>query len=70
MLILSLMELLTCSLCCPQTQNSYILTIKGIDMDGAPEGLTGTGTIHIKVADINDNRPRLEKDEVPTLTFI
>ncbi len=51
-------------LCCPQTQASYILTVKGTDMDGAPGGNTGTGTIHVKVVDINDNIPTLEKDEV------
>lgn len=33
-------------------------------MDGAPNGNTGTGTMHIIVMDINDNRPVLEKDEV------
>lgn len=33
-------------------------------MDGAPGGNTGTGTIHVKVVDINDNIPTLDKDEV------
>lgn len=33
-------------------------------MDGALGGNTGTGTIHVKVVDINDNRAKLEKDEV------
>lgn len=33
-------------------------------MDGAPSGKSGTGTIEIKVIDINDNVPTLEKDEV------
>nr|XP_046247929.1 desmoglein-3-like [Scatophagus argus] len=46
-----------------ERQSSYILTIKGTDMDGAAEGNTGTGTVHVKILDINDNRPRLEKDE-------
>lgn len=33
-------------------------------MDGAPNGNIGTGTVEIKVLDINDNVPTLEKDEV------
>lgn len=33
-------------------------------MDGAPGGNAGTGTVEIKVLDINDNVPTLEKDEV------
>lgn len=33
-------------------------------MDGAPSGNTGTTTVNVKVADINDNMPTLEKDEV------
>ncbi|XP_041791132.1 desmoglein-1-like [Chelmon rostratus] len=46
-----------------EKQSLYNLTIKGTDMGGAPGGNTGTGTILIKVADINDNKPVLEKDE-------
>ena len=33
-------------------------------MDGAPSGNTGTTQVKIKVVDINDNLPVLEKDEV------
>lgn len=33
-------------------------------MGGEPGGLTGTGTVEIKVLDINDNIPTLEKSEV------
>lgn len=38
-------------------------------MDGAPGGNTGTGTMHVIVVDINDNKPTLEKDEVSALTL-
>ncbi|KAM3876231.1 desmoglein-2.1-like [Diretmus argenteus] len=43
--------------------SSYVLTIKGTDMDGAPGGNTGNTTVNVKVVDINDNMPALEKDE-------
>ncbi|XP_029988608.1 desmoglein-2-like [Sphaeramia orbicularis] len=46
-----------------ERQSSYTLTIRGVDMDGAPKGNTGTGTIVVRVTDINDNPPKLEKDE-------
>ncbi|KAK2908364.1 hypothetical protein Q8A73_009437 [Channa argus] len=41
----------------------YKLVIKGTDCEGGAEGLTGTGTVQIKVLDINDNIPTLEKSE-------
>ncbi|XP_060773604.1 desmoglein-2.1-like isoform X3 [Neoarius graeffei] len=43
--------------------DSYTLIVQGVDMDGAPSGNTGTGTVKIKVLDINDNAPTIEKDE-------
>ncbi|XP_017544729.1 uncharacterized protein LOC108416204 isoform X2 [Pygocentrus nattereri] len=46
-----------------ETLDSYTLIVQGVDMDGAPNGNTGTGTVEIKVLDINDNVPTLEKDE-------
>ncbi|AWP11355.1 Hypothetical protein SMAX5B_016356 [Scophthalmus maximus] len=46
-----------------ETYDSYKLVIKGIDLGGAAGGLTGTGTVEIKVLDINDNIPTLEKSE-------
>ncbi|KAM9365904.1 desmoglein-2.1 [Pholidichthys leucotaenia] len=46
-----------------ETIDSYTLVVKGVDMDGAPGGLSGTGTIHINVTDINDNLPTLEENE-------
>ncbi|KAK3542155.1 hypothetical protein QTP86_016442 [Hemibagrus guttatus] len=42
--------------------DSYTLIVQAVDMDGAPNGNTGTGTVEIKVLDINDNVPTLEKD--------
>ncbi|XP_048858554.1 desmoglein-4-like [Brienomyrus brachyistius] len=43
--------------------SSYVLTVKATDMNGHPGGLTGTGTVTVKVLDINDNMPTLEKDQ-------
>ncbi|XP_029102309.1 desmoglein-2-like [Scleropages formosus] len=45
-----------------ETQDSYKLTIKGTDLDGAVNGNTGTGTVVVNILDINDNLPVLEKD--------
>lgn len=50
--------------CLQQTFDFYKLVIKGTDMGGAAGGLTGTGTVEIRVLDINDNIPTLEKSEV------
>lgn len=47
-----------------QTQETYTLTIKGTDMNGRPEGLSGTGKVVIKIKDVNDNIPTLEKSYV------
>lgn len=33
-------------------------------MNGQPGGMTGTGEIEIKILDINDNIPTLEKESV------
>ncbi|KAL1022682.1 hypothetical protein UPYG_G00030970 [Umbra pygmaea] len=46
-----------------ETIDSYTLIVQGTDMNGAPGGLTGTGTVNIKVLDINDNVPTLEKEQ-------
>lgn len=43
--------------------DQYILTVKGKDLNGKPEGNTGTGTVTINVQDVNDNLPTLEKEE-------
>ncbi|XP_041659024.1 desmoglein-2-like [Cheilinus undulatus] len=45
-----------------ETQDTYRLTIKAADLDGLPGGNTGTGQIEIKLLDINDNIPTLEKE--------
>uniref|UniRef100_A0A4W5NDA5 Cadherin domain-containing protein n=1 Tax=Hucho hucho TaxID=62062 RepID=A0A4W5NDA5_9TELE len=45
-----------------ETQDTYILTVKGSDMNGAMGGNSGTGQVVIKILDINDNIPTLEKE--------
>ncbi|XP_046884236.1 desmoglein-2-like isoform X2 [Hypomesus transpacificus] len=45
-----------------ETQDTFTLTVKGTDMNGASGGLSGTGQVVIKLLDINDNIPKLEKD--------
>lgn len=47
-----------------QKTDQYILTVKGQDLYGRPEGKTGTGTVTINIIDINDNAPTLEKEGV------
>ncbi|XP_062386302.1 desmoglein-2-like protein [Sardina pilchardus] len=44
-----------------ETHDTYTLTIKGSDMNGAAGGLSGTGKVVIKLLDVNDNIPTLEK---------
>uniref|UniRef100_A0AAZ3RK43 Cadherin domain-containing protein n=1 Tax=Oncorhynchus tshawytscha TaxID=74940 RepID=A0AAZ3RK43_ONCTS len=46
-----------------ETHDSYTIIIQGTDMGGAAGGNTGTGTVEIKVLDINDNIPTLEKGQ-------
>uniref|UniRef100_A0A3Q3FSP1 Desmoglein-2-like n=1 Tax=Labrus bergylta TaxID=56723 RepID=A0A3Q3FSP1_9LABR len=43
-------------------QDSYRLTISASDLNGLPGGNTGTGEIEIRILDINDNLPTLEKE--------
>ncbi|XP_028282552.1 desmoglein-2-like [Parambassis ranga] len=45
-----------------ETKDTYKLTIEASDMDGQSGGLRGTGEIEIKILDINDNIPTLEKE--------
>ncbi|KAM4605608.1 desmoglein-2-like protein [Polymixia lowei] len=45
-----------------ETQDTYTLTVKGADMNGAPGGNSGTEEVVIKILDINDNVPTLEKE--------
>lgn len=47
-----------------QKKDTYTVTIKATDMNGAPNGFTGTGTAVIKILDVNDNIPTLEKNFV------
>ncbi|XP_070303756.1 desmoglein-2.1 isoform X2 [Salvelinus sp. IW2-2015] len=46
-----------------ETHDSYTIIVQGADMGGAAGGNTGTGTVEIKVLDINDNIPTLEKGQ-------
>lgn len=45
-----------------ETKDTYRLTIKASDMGGQPGGNFGTGNVEIKILDINDNIPTLEKE--------
>ncbi|XP_070775400.1 desmoglein-2-like protein [Enoplosus armatus] len=45
-----------------EKQDTYKLTIQASDLNGQPGGNTGTGEIEIKILDINDNIPTLEKE--------
>ncbi|XP_016103078.1 desmoglein-2-like [Sinocyclocheilus grahami] len=45
-----------------EKQDTYTLIIKGTDMNGTANGNTGTGTAVIKILDVNDNMPTLEKN--------
>ena len=53
-----------------QTHDFYTLIIEGTDMGGGPGGLRGTGTVEIKILDINDNIPTLEKSEVINIAYV
>ncbi|XP_068604476.1 desmoglein-2-like protein [Brachionichthys hirsutus] len=45
-----------------ERQDSYKLMIKASDLDGRAGGNTGSGEVEIKILDINDNIPTLERD--------
>ncbi|XP_042353188.1 desmoglein-2-like [Plectropomus leopardus] len=45
-----------------EKQDTYTLTIQASDLGGQPGGNTGTGEVVIKLMDINDNIPTLEKE--------
>uniref|UniRef100_A0A672G470 Desmoglein-2-like n=1 Tax=Salarias fasciatus TaxID=181472 RepID=A0A672G470_SALFA len=45
-----------------ETKDTYNLMIKASDLNGASGGNSGTGQVQIKLLDINDNIPTLEKD--------
>ncbi|XP_073727823.1 desmoglein-2-like protein isoform X2 [Misgurnus anguillicaudatus] len=45
-----------------EIQDTYTLTVKGTDMNGATGGKTGTGKVVIHILDVNDNIPTLEKN--------
>ncbi|XP_068196504.1 desmoglein-2-like protein [Antennarius striatus] len=45
-----------------EKQDSFKLMVKASDLDGQAGGLTGSGEVEIKILDINDNIPTLERD--------
>uniref|UniRef100_A0A667Y0G7 Desmoglein 2 n=1 Tax=Myripristis murdjan TaxID=586833 RepID=A0A667Y0G7_9TELE len=45
-----------------ETQDKYILTVLGQDLDGRREGNTATATVTINIRDVNDHLPTLEKE--------
>lgn len=47
-------------------RDSYKLTIIASDLNGQAGGNTGTGEVEVKILDINDNVPFLEKESVGT----
>lgn len=47
-----------------QSEDQYILKVRGQDLNGNAGGLIGTGTVTIDILDVNDNLPTLDKDEV------
>ncbi|KAE8293849.1 Desmoglein-4 Cadherin family member 13 Precursor [Larimichthys crocea] len=46
-----------------EKESQYTLTVKAQDLNGKPEGNSATGTVVIKVEDVNDHLPTLEKEE-------
>ncbi|XP_053107069.1 desmoglein-2 [Hemicordylus capensis] len=44
-----------------EVQSSYSLTVEAKDQDGGPNGLGKQTTLQIKILDVNDNIPTLEK---------
>ncbi|XP_077440238.1 desmoglein-2.1-like isoform X3 [Vanacampus margaritifer] len=46
-----------------ETTDRYFVTVQAQDLNGNPDGLTGTSTLTINVLDINDNLPTLEKHQ-------
>uniref|UniRef100_UPI001ED82BB2 desmoglein-2-like n=1 Tax=Scatophagus argus TaxID=75038 RepID=UPI001ED82BB2 len=42
--------------------DQYTLTVRGQDLNGSPGGNAATSTVTIKVLDVNDNLPTLEKE--------
>ncbi|XP_061776265.1 desmoglein-2-like protein [Nerophis ophidion] len=45
-----------------ETKDTFKVIIRASDLNGQPGGNTGTGDIEIKILDINDNIPTLEKE--------
>lgn len=43
-----------------QTIDQYVLVVRASDLNGAAGGNSATGTVTIKINDVNDNVPTLE----------
>ncbi|XP_068508237.1 desmoglein-2.1 isoform X2 [Syngnathus scovelli] len=46
-----------------ETTDRYFVTVQAQDLNGDPDGHTGTSTLTINVLDVNDNVPTLEKSQ-------
>ncbi|KAM9796220.1 desmoglein-2.1-like [Syngnathus typhle] len=46
-----------------ETTDRYFVTVQAQDLNGDPDGHTGTSTLTINVLDVNDNLPTLEKSQ-------
>lgn len=55
---------MTCIFCTLQTQDTYRLIVTASDLNGESGGNTGSGEVEIKILDINDNFPTLERESV------
>jgi len=53
-----------------QTIDQYVLLVKASDLNGGAGGNAATGTVTIKINDVNDNVPTLEGPVRKYLNFV